>query len=269
MKSTPPKKSASVVPELTQEEFKLYRNLKQKKYRQQHQLFLVEGFRLLKEMHDAKWPMKCILFEKESEALAETFPWPGYFVKKGGIATLSDVVTSQNLIGVASIKEPPKQNFSRWKKILILEDIADPGNLGTILRSAAAFNIDAVFLGYQCTDVFNSKCIRASMGGIFKLPIYPDQNFSQLLPLLDKQGFQLIGTSPHAKNSLVNYSFPEKTALILSNEAHGSKLQESIAEWVSIPTPGLESLNVAQAASIFLYQLQNPPAPVTSSRKKQ
>jgi tRNA G18 (ribose-2'-O)-methylase SpoU len=97
------------------------------------------------------------------------------------------------------------------------------------------------------------------MGGVFHLPLHIHPDFDHLFKILEGQGYDLIGTSPHSKKNLNSHTFQPKTALLLGNEAHGSSYQRRIQKWLSIPTPGIESLNVAQAGSIFLYQWANPP----------
>ncbi|MEK7483752.1 MAG: RNA methyltransferase [Planctomycetota bacterium] len=240
--------------ELSQDDFKLYRSLKQKKYRDHYRLFLVEGYRLLQEMQQTKWPVQTLLYEKNEENLAKNFPWSTTLLKKGGVSLLSEVPSPQALIGIAEFDVPSPPQWSQWKKIVLLENISDPGNLGTIFRSAAAFGIEAIFLGSHCTDPFHPKCLRASMGGLFKVPFYTQQDYTQLFPLLTDQEFHLLGTSPHAPKALESFHFLPKTALLLSNEAHGSQLTTLVSNWLSITLPGLESLNVAQAATIFFYR---------------
>lgn len=240
--------------ELSQEAFKRYRNLKQKKHRDHDQLFLVEGYRLLQELQQANWPVQYLLHEKSAETLTHSFSWPTALLKKGGVSLLSEVPSPQALIAVARYKAPPPVDWMRWKKIVFLEHLSDPGNLGTLFRSAAAFKVDAVFLGPHCTDPFHPKSLRASMGGLFKIPFYSQTESSTLFTQLALNGFQLFGTSPRATQTLDTFRFPPKVALVFSNEAHGSQFESHLSQWLSIPLPGLESLNVAQAASIFFYR---------------
>lgn len=144
-------------------------------------------------------------------------------------------------------------------KVCILGlELQDPGNLGTIFRTAEAFKVDCIFLSKGCVSPFNSKVIRASMGSILRLPFCKVLDVKSALARLRQQGFNLVGTAAHRGEILpsVNFKFP--LVLILGSEAHGinEKLVDNITQFVKIPMTGkVESLNVAMAAGIMLYEV--------------
>lgn len=160
-----------------------------------------------------------------------------------------------------------EENFQSWfscpHRILVLDGIQDPGNLGTLLRSAVAFRWDGVFLLPGCCDPFNDKALRASRGACFQLPIVSG-NWEQLENL--RKGFQMkmLAGHPESKNSaplsqkLVDSLIDKHVCLILGSEGLGlSEQSELTSELVSIPMAGdYESLNVSVAGGIFLFMLQ-------------
>ncbi len=137
---------------------------------------------------------------------------------------------------------------------VLLETIQDPGNLGTILRSAASAGVDHVFVSPDCADVWSPKTLRAAMGAHFVLEIHIDCNLTDIASRL--QG-QVLGTSPTATKHLYQFDFTVPTAFVFGNEGGGlsEAMQQAVTDMVSIPMPGkIESLNAAAAASICLYE---------------
>ncbi|MCC6922881.1 MAG: RNA methyltransferase [Nitrosomonas sp.] len=137
---------------------------------------------------------------------------------------------------------------------VLLESIQDPGNLGTILRSAASAGVSHVYLSTDCADAWSPKTLRAAMGAHFILKIYTDCNLTEIAALF--QG-QVIGTSPAAAKPLYQFDFTKPTAFVFGNEGAGlsDTIRQSVTDMTSIPmSGGVESLNAAIAASICLYE---------------
>ena len=135
-----------------------------------------------------------------------------------------------------------------------LETLQDPGNLGTILRTAAAAGFEHIYLSADCTDVWSPKTLRAAMGAHFVLNIHTD---CDLLEIASQFQGQVLGTSPTAEKNLYQIDFMQPTAFVFGNEGAGLTLilQQAVDETISIPMPGkIESLNAAIAASICLYE---------------
>ena len=173
--------------------------------------------------------------------------------------TLSDVRNPQGifcLCGTGGLNHPVSQLKSG--KILALERLADPGNLGTILRTAEAFGADGVLLSDGCADVFSPKVLRAGMGCSFRLPIYESAGFPSDLKALSERGFAVYGAMlSDAALPITGLSVPENFILVVGNEANG--ITPETAEAVTpvvIPMKGrAESLNAASAAAILLWEL--------------
>ena len=165
---------------------------------------------------------------------------------------LSDVDTPQNIIGVCKKID----NSKIGNKIVILDDIQDPGNLGTIIRSSVAFNIDTIVLSNNSVDLYNDKVIRASQGMIFKINIIR----KDIIPFISKvkSDYHIYGTKVNGGNSLKKIEKQKKFAIIMGNEGRGmsSELDNLCDEFIYIDmNKECESLNVGVATSIILYEL--------------
>ncbi len=178
-------------------------------------------------------------------------------------AELSALKTHTGILTLIPISLPTSSiRDSRFA--LLLEDIQDPGNLGSILRSAAAAGCDAVFMSKGCADAWSPKVLRAAMGGHFALHIYEQQNLLDVAklfcepPLYDSSTGTLLATSLQATHSLYDCDLTGKIALMMGNE--GSGLPDGLLAYatqkITIPMPGkIESLNVAAATAICLFEI--------------
>lgn len=173
--------------------------------------------------------------------------------------TLSDVQNPQGIFCLCDtdgLKRPVSQLSSG--KILALEHLADPGNLGTILRTAEAFGADGILLSSDCTDVFSPKVLRAGMGCSFRLPIYESADFPLDLKALSEKSFAVYGAMlSEDAVSITEMKTPENFILVVGNEANGiTPGTARVVTPVIIPMKGrAESLNAASAASILLWEL--------------
>lgn len=219
--------------------------LKQKKYRQKEKQFLVEGRHLVEEAYLAGY-LRMVLY-------LDDLPYDdieAYKVTSEIIDKLSDVKNNQNIVGLCDIPEQP----SNLQRVLVLDGVQDPGNMGTLMRSAVAFGFDTMVLDH-CVDIFNPKVIRSTQGAIFKLHyIYDD-----VIEFMDKHlDMTFIATdlkAQHYVNELTVDS--ERIGLILGNEGNGIR-EEVIKKAglkVKIKMKNTESLNVAVAGSICMYML--------------
>jgi len=158
-----------------------------------------------------------------------------------------------------------KKNFS-WKEvlakspntILALDNIKDPGNLGTMLRTADATGVPAVLLSQGSVELYNSKVVRTTMGSLFHLNPVNNLNFSQVIPELKNLGYRIVATSPQSGKRIDQIDFSDKICLLIGNEAFG--LSEDILKLsdlkITLPIFGkAESLNAAVACGIILYQI--------------
>lgn len=223
--------------------------LKQKKYRDSMEKFIVETEHLIKEAFLEGRLLE--VYVLENNELSFKVDVPVYYVSVSVINKLKNISTSK-FIGVVSKKESKEY---RGKKYLLLDRVSDPGNLGTIMRSAVAFNIDTLIVSLNSCDIYNDKVIRASEGAIFKLNIIRC-DLLQAINTLKKLDIAIYGTD--VKNGVDVREIPKDNfAIIMGNEGAGisSDVKKLVENNIYIKTSNVESLNVAMAASIILYEL--------------
>lgn len=168
---------------------------------------------------------------------------------------ISTTENSQGIIAVYKFFNFKINNLLEKQKLLFLDGIQDPGNLGTIIRSAAAFNLGGILIGPGSVDIYNEKVLRSTLGGIFALPIIEIK--TEELKLFKKHGFNIVGAKLNGEN-LYNFNFNEKVVIAVGNENFGlSQDFMDIAEnYITIQiSDKMESLNASVAASIILYEL--------------
>ena len=223
--------------------------LKQKKYRDSMEKFIVETEHLIKEAFLEGRLLE--VYVLENNELSFKVDVPVYYVSVSVINKLKNISTSK-FIGVVSKKESKEY---RGKKYLLLDRVSDPGNLGTIMRSAVAFNVDTLIVSLDSCDIYNDKVIRASEGAIFKLNIIRC-DLLQAINTLKKLDISIYGTD--VKNGVDVREIPKDNfAIIMGNEGAGisSDVKKLVENNIYIKTSNVESLNVAMAASIILYEL--------------
>ena len=223
------------------------KKLNLKKYRDQEKMFLIEGSHLIEEAYKSGYLKEVLLEEGESINI----DIPINYASKNIIKYLSTLYTPSKIIGICE----KKKNEIKGNKILILDEIQDPGNLGTIIRSAVAFNIDTIILSKDTVDLYSSKVIRASQGMIFKINIVID-SLEEIIPILKEKNYKIIGTKVSDSKELKSLEKMHKFAIIMGNEGKGvkQKVLDLCDEYICIKmNKNCESLNVAIATSIILY----------------
>ncbi len=216
--------------------------LKKAKERRKENKFIVEGPHLVEEAKKLDLLIEAFSLE-EKEGYTQ--------VSKQIMDKLADTDTTVTEIGLCRMLKADKIT----NKILILDAVQDPGNLGAIMRSANAFGFKTIALGEGSCDIYNSKVIRSSQGAIFKL------NFINvnIVEFLDKlNGYDIYGTSVINGIELDSVIKNEKIAIILGNEGNGisEEVFNKLKKNIYIPMENTESLNVAVAASIIMYKLR-------------
>lgn len=222
--------------------FKLYQSLKLKKYRDQHGLFLVYGKHLVTQ---AK--VKGVIVE----ILTSNPQEEGTLYDKTLMDDLQQAETYFDLIAVCKKVD----NIKDSNRILVLDDVQDPDNVGALIRSAAAFGFMRIILSLQSADLYNEKTIRASKGAIFD--VYVERKpLVETLRTLKNEGYQIIYADAHDEGKP---NKEEKTVLILGNEGHGiSPVVKELADGaIHIETKHVESLNVSVAGAILMYEWRN------------
>ena len=160
----------------------------------------------------------------------------------------------QPVMAVVRIREQRVADLAGASLVVVCDRIADPGNLGTILRSAEAAGADGVVLITGSVDPYNSKVVRASAGALFHVPIVTDVSLPELRELAEL-GLPLVGTSSHTGTPYTAADLAAPFALVMGSEAHGVDEQIPIDSWITIPHGGrAESLNVAMAATVVVFE---------------
>lgn len=226
--------------------------LKEKKYRDEYAEFIVEGEHLVIEAYRSGL-LEEIFIEQDEVTLLNT---DITYVTKEILAKISTLETPTHIIGLCKKKE---ENSDLGDKLLLLDRIQDPGNLGTIIRSSKAFGIDTVILGEGCVDLYNDKVIRSTQGIGFHMNII-SRNLEELILELKAKEIPILGTKVEYGEDIRTLTSrdKEKYALIMGNEGRGvsSEILDLCDKFIYIELDSdVESLNVAIATSILLYEL--------------
>lgn len=184
---------------------------------------------------------------------------PVQLVTERAAKALSDTVTPVGLVAVCRLPEVSLDDVlaAAPRLIAVPVQISEPGNAGTLIRAADAMGADAVVLAGNSVDPYNSKCLRASAGSIFSLPVIGEPDEAAIVARLQAAGLQVLATTIDGEASLDDVDLAPPTAWLFGPEAHGlsTELAAAADHRVHIPMPGhSESLNIASAASICLYQ---------------
>jgi RNA methyltransferase, TrmH family len=175
------------------------------------------------------------------------------------MASISDATTPQGIVAVAGfVDEDPESLLDRAADLsVVLADVRDPGNVGTILRSAWAVGAGAVYAGAGTADVYNPKVVRATAGALFRVPVARGVAIPWLLDQLGNRGVHRVAADPHAGVAYDDVDLTRRCALVLGNEAWGvpEEVVRRVDERATIPMRGkAESLNVGAAAAVFLFE---------------
>ncbi len=236
--------------------------LKSSGARSESQRFVVEGVRLAEEAVAADWPIISGLYtEKLSErgqALLEKLEQSNIEMELCTPELWKSTSDTQNPQGLALIIGQKKLELpSKAEFFLILDAVQDPGNMGSLLRSALGAGVEAVLLGPKCVDAYSPKVLRSAMGAQFRLPL-KKMSWDEIGKLISDQGLKVYASE---MNEGINYSkanFVGPTTLILGNEAAGigSEARNLAGESIHIPmSEHLESLNAAAAGAILLFEI--------------
>ena len=254
----------------TRRQLAMLRSLRTPKGRHESGLFLVEGVRLCSELIPAKARVEIALvaegrtsdaLRRVSDALAAGGT-PVVAAPLRDFERISDTVASQGILAAARWEDlaPEALRFpDNGAVVLALDGVSDPGNVGTVIRTAAWFGVSVVLLGEGCADLLNPKTVRATMGGIFQLPICRDVKLSEESARLKQLGFRLTAATMDGTPDWSAWSKNPRSALILGNEARGvsEELRRLADQRITIPRRGAgESLNVAVSAGILLSALK-------------
>ena len=246
------------------ETIKQIRKLKDKKYRDQNKEFIIEGIKLLKEAIQEKAKIKIIVVcddcEKngtlDKKLLYEMAKYNCIYVTEKVFNILTDVSNPQGVLAVVEKNNDINNINFDDDLILILDNLQDPGNLGTIIRTIDSVNLKQIIVSKGSSDVYNPKVVRSTMGAIFRVKVLESENLQETIKEIKKHKFKILATDLNTNSSIYDETY-SKCAIIIGNEANGvSKEILSLADKkIKIPMLGkTESLNASVATGIILYE---------------
>ncbi|MHB0856635.1 MAG: TrmH family RNA methyltransferase [Anaerolineae bacterium] len=246
------------------EHIRYARSLHNKRARYQEKRFFIEGLRLVAQaLHEGYRPVLAFLTPEfaasdvgarlaQELVSGETRVWQ---VTPQVLATLSDTKSPQGIVAVAGMPNPVPQRIQQASLLLVLDDLRDPGNLGTILRTAQATGVEAILLSEGCVDAYAPKVVRAGMGAHFQLPLFVDMTWPAIRDAL--AGKQRILADAAGTYTPWDLDWRQPTALLIGNEAQGAGPEaRALADLtVRLPmAPIVESLNASIATAVLLFE---------------
>ena len=243
-----------MITSVNNEKIKEISKLKDKKYRDKSNLFLVETHHLVEEAYKNNLLEEVYLLEGKDINIDTKVN----LVNEQVMKKLTSTDTIPEIIGVVRKKEV---NEVIGNKVLILDRIQDPGNLGTIIRSAVAFNVDTIILSNDTVDLYNSKVLRSTQGMIFQINIVRS-GLEEVIKDLKEKSYEIIGTDVNDGESLKNFSINKDSrfALVVGNEGNGlsHEVRDLCDRFIYIDMKkSVDSLNVGVACSIILYEMSD------------
>jgi RNA methyltransferase, TrmH family len=234
---------------------RLRRLLGRRSARLEEGAFVVEGAGLVADAAACGWAIEAQFVAPGGEAVA--LAAPAFPLAHGVIERVASTESPQPVLAVVRMRHVSTDALALARFVVVADRLADPGNAGTILRSAEASGADAVVLTPGSVDVYNPKVIRASAGALFRIPVIGAD-----IDAVRAAGLRLFGTSSHRGQDYRHVDVAGRVALVFGNEAHGLPDDAPIDEWVTIPHAGrAESLNVAMAATVLCFEVARRSGP--------
>lgn len=243
------------------------KSLYRKKERMKSKTFIIEGIKIIEEAIDHNYPMKSIIY---TDRLMNTKGGPEFleairdrdeliYVGDNIFKEISDTENPQGVLAIARFQFTDLQGLREMKNpsLIFLDRLQDPGNMGTIIRTADSFNIDGIIITDGSVDPYNPKVVRATMGSIFRMPIYYIEDSVRGLNDLRDNGLRILSTSLEGSLPIYDIDYKDGFILVIGNESTGvsGDIYELSDELIRIPMPGkAESLNAGVAASIIMYE---------------
>lgn len=238
--------------------------LKQKKYRQQRGEFLAEGLRTVEEAVAFKAAQQIFYTATEDERTLQLLEQGASMqlkltcVSEAVMKKIADTETPQGIIAVCRMQEQSlEQLLASGKLLLVLDRVGDPGNIGTMLRTADAAGVGGIILLKGTADIYAPKTVRSSMGSLFHVPVLSGVAEQEFIDNAKKAGYQLLVTALDGADNLYQADLKGRLAFVMGNEAGGvsASLLQQADKRVFIPMRGkAESLNVAMAAGIVMFE---------------
>jgi TrmH family RNA methyltransferase len=254
---------------LSKNEIKYYSSLKKKKYREQEGKFLIEGYHLVKECLGSPYSIECVVYSEtitpdKNDELLVSFGKkniPVHVINKNAFEKLSDTENSQGVAAVVLKKEnPPLSFYIKSNFIVALDRISDPGNLGTVIRSAYWFGAGGILISKDSVDLYNPKVLRSMQGALFHLNVSYNIDLPESLDELRAGGFDIFLLDVRASKHLNETQFNDKSVFVFGNEAEGISGEITNRGFERISIKGYsecESLNVASSSAIVMNEFKN------------
>ncbi len=246
---------------------KIQKLKKSAKFRRQEKCFIAEGFKMVEEAiryerativyvsEDAKeeWERRIADLKMAKEIRTEE-------VSATVFRQISDTETPQGVMALVKMPEYERGMLlqSPEASLICLEDVQDPGNLGTIMRTAEGAGMTAVVMTKGCVDLFNPKVVRSTMGAMFRMPFYIVDSMTEEVTSLREQGFTIYSSQLDGSRNFTECTYEGKVGLLVGNEANGIRPETSACanEKIHIPMEGeVESLNAAVSAALLMYEV--------------
>ena len=240
------------------------KKLKDKKYRDESNEYIIEGIKLIEEAVKEQAKIKKIIvcenttktYEIPTNVRLEIAKYECIYVTEKIFNSITQVTNRQGVMAIIE-KSPENQEIDFTQDlIVILDDVQDPGNLGTILRTIDSIGLKQVIVSKDTADAFNPKVVRSTMGAIFRVKIIEAENLIDTIKSIKRHHFKLVATSLQTDKSIYDIDFNKKM-IVIGNESNGvsKEIQDMADERAKIPMLGkTESLNASVAAGIVMYE---------------
>jgi len=240
------------------------KKLKDKKYRDENNEYIIEGVKLIEEAVKENVKIKKIIvcedttrtYEIPTNVMLEIAKYECIYVTDKIFSAITQVTNPQGIMAIIE-KSNPNQEIDYTQDIIVaLDDVQDPGNLGTILRTVDSIGLNQIIVSKETADAFNAKVVRSTMGAIFRIKIIEVEDLKQTIKEIKKHHFKLLVTSLQTENSIYDIEFNKKI-IVIGNESNGvsQEIQDMADEKAKIPMLGkTESLNASVAAGIVMYE---------------
>ena len=240
------------------------KKLKDKKHRDESNEYIIEGVKLIEEAVKENARIKKIIvcedttrtYEIPTHIMYEIAKYECVYVTDKIFASITQVTNPQGIMAIIEKGDTDAQIDYTQDIIVALDDVQDPGNLGTILRTVDSIGLNQIIVSKGTADAFNSKVVRSTMGAIFRVKIIEVENLPQAIKEMRRHRFKLMVTSLQTDNSIYDIQFNKKI-IVIGNESNGvsKEIQEMADEKAKIPMLGkTESLNASVAAGVVMYE---------------
>ena len=240
------------------------KKLKDKKHRDESNEYIIEGVKLIEEAVKENARIKKIIvcedttrtYEIPTHIMYEIAKYECVYVTDKIFASITQVTNPQGIMAIIEKGDTDAQIDYTQDILVALDDVQDPGNLGTILRTVDSIGLNQIIVSKGTADAFNSKVVRSTMGAIFRVKIIEVENLPQAIKEMRRHHFKLMVTSLQTDNSIYDIQFNKKI-IVIGNESNGvsKEIQEMADEKAKIPMLGkTESLNASVAAGVVMYE---------------